>query len=174
MPKPKTRWRLSKTLARPHSFRPIEDEDVPYVGVAYRRGALKGILPDGMSADEFKDSFVRLILERYEAAWTLFAETKRGVVPVGLAVGFWLHPRAPRLVMVLDALVWFPWASRRNKVESIVGFLDAMRREMPMIGYARGQDKGFMEMLAKHGLGRQVGTSYTIFGTEPATIWEAR
>lgn len=165
--------RLKKTLARKLKFRPIENEDVQYAWVAYKQGALKEVFTDGLSATEFKEAFESLVITRYHAAWTLLADTQKGFIPVGLSLGFWPHHEATPF-MIMDAFVWFPWASVRNKIESAVKFLTEERNEIPMLGFVKPEDKRFVEMIARHGILNRVGTSYNIFPGERASIWETR
>ncbi len=168
-----TKWRLKKTLARKLEFRPIENEDLSFAWAAYRHDALKNIFQDGLSAAEFKTAFEELVLTRYDAAWTMMAETEKGFIPVGFAFGFWPHEQATPF-MLMDAFVWFPWSKPRNRIESAVNFLNEIRKEIPMLGFASSENKRFMEMLARHGIVNRVGTSYNVFPGERASIWETR
>lgn len=166
-------WRLKKTLARHLAFRPIEDDDLPYVWAAYRGGALGDTFPDGLNATEFKAEFEDLVVIRYDAAWTLFAETKKGFIAVGVVLGFWPHHDAAAF-MIADMFVWFPWSSTRNRVESAVNFINSIRSEIPMLGFARLADKPFFEVIARHGIVRRIGKSENVFGDEQASVWETR
>lgn len=168
----KPHWRLTQTLARRTEFRPIEDEDVRYAFAAYKIGGLS-VFPDGLSRDEFKTEFVTLILSRYDAAWVLFAETRKGFIPAGLALGFWPHAAVSHF-LIFNNFVWFPWATPRNRIESAVNFFSRTRHEIPMVGFARTRDKDFCTAMAKHGLLRRVGTSMNVFPGEPAAVWETR
>lgn len=168
-----TKWRLRKTLSRKLEFRPIENEDVSFAWAAYRGGALKKVFAEGLSAQEFKQVFEQLVVTRYDAAWTLFAETQKGFIPVGIALGFWPHREATPF-MLMDAFVWFPWSSPRSRIESAVNFLNDVREDVPMMGFVKPEDKPFVEIIAKHGILNRVGTSYNIFPGERASIWETR
>lgn len=171
MPKANACWRLSKTLDRKVGFRPLDEGDVFYAWAAYRAGVFNDVFQKDLPAPQFKEAFGALLTSRYDAAWTMFAQTHKGFIPVGLALGFWPH-RVARPFMVLDALVWFQWASSRNRIEATVGLLNKTRQEIPMIGFARQCDKRFMEMLARHGIVRRVGTSRNVFSDGPASVWE--
>ncbi len=172
-------WRLKKTTARKLSFRPIENEDLRYIWAAYKDGALASMgetfASADLAADEFKTAFEQEVVNTYHAAWTLFAESKRGVLPIGLVLGFWSHHDAERApFMILGDMIWFPWASLRNKIESAVNFFNEARREIPMVEYARMKDKRFFEMIARHGIMRRVGTSHNVYRGEPAAVFETR
>lgn len=168
-----TKWRLKKTLARKLDFRPIEQEDVSYAWAAYKKGSLGTIFPEDLNAQDFTQLFQQFAIGRYDGVWTLFAETGKGFIPVGLAVGFWPHREAMQW-MLMDAFVWFPWASSRNKIESAVNFLNGVRHQIPMIGFVKSEDRTFVDVIAKHGILNRVGTSYNIFPGERASIWETR
>ena len=172
-------WKLKKTLKRRTHFRPIEQEDVQYVWVAYKSGLLESMGPpfDGtdMSPEEFQAEFIAQAETVYHAIWTLFADTKKGYLPVGLVLGFWSHPDPSfgRLMNVGD-MIWFPWTSKRNKVEASVNFFNDIRKEVPMVEYAKLDDKKFFETIAKHGIMRRVGTMHNIYDGEPAAVFETR
>lgn len=173
------KWRLKKTLARKPSFRPIEHEDMKYIWAAYRKGALASMGEDFVSADmdaqAFAGRFEKEIIENYAGAWTLFAETTRGMIPVGLALGFYSHPN-PRFApfMIVGDLVWFPWSTHRNRIESAVNFFHRIRSSIPMVEYARGEYKRFFEMICQHGVMRRIGTTHNVYPGEATAVYETR
>jgi hypothetical protein len=175
-----TRWRLKKTLARRVEFRRMHDEDLRYTWAAYKKGALEPMAnPFGdtdMSAEEFKAAFADALLTRYHAEWTMLADTPKGFLPVGLVLAFHSHPVVEfSPFMVIGDIIWFPWASRRNKIESAVNFFNRMRNEIPMIDYAHGEtNKRFFEVLASHGVVRRIGTTFNVVKGEPVAVFETR
>jgi hypothetical protein len=173
VPKPNGIWRLKKTLARRLEFRPTEVDDVKFAWAGYKQGAFGKLLPRDFDAAGFRAGFETEILPKFDALWTLLAETRKGFIPVGMAFGFWPHPYVQHF-MVLDTFEWFPWATSRNRIESAVNFISKTRTEIPLIGFVRQENKGFLEVLARHGLGRRVGTSHVVFAGEPASVWETR
>jgi hypothetical protein len=130
----------------------------------------------GMSAVEFKAAFEATVLRRYHGAWTLFAQTKRGFIPIGMIFAFYSHTEhAWSPFMIIGDIVWFPWASARNKVESAVNFFTKIRHDIPMLDYAYGEtNQKFMETMAKHGIMRRVGTTFNIVKGEAVAIFETR
>lgn len=166
------KWSRTKTLSRNAEFRPIEVDDVKYAWAAYRAGELEGFEP-GLEAVEFRDLFKSLILSRFDAAWTLISDTKRGRVPIGFALGFYPHPDASGFLFI-DTMLWFSWATARNRIESAAKFFDDVRKEIPMLGFAKIEHKKFYEALAKMGILRRVGTTVNVFPGESASIWETR
>jgi hypothetical protein len=174
-PRP-TKWRLKRTLKRSVEFRPIEDEDMRFIWAAYKKGALKTMgekYADGeMPADHFKAEFTKDVLERYHAAWVLFAPTKRGQLPVGVVFAAWAPNDAP--YMIVTGMCWFPWSSPRNKVESMVNFLNKIRKELMLMFYALPEHKRLYEVCAMHAIVRRVGTSYTAIPGHSAALFETK
>ena len=173
-PRP-NKWRLKKTLGRDVKYRPIEDEDMRYTFAAYKKGALEPLGEPfdntSMTADQFKETFERFVVEKFHAVWTLFATTKRGFIPVGLIFAVWV-PSSP--YMTVNALCWFPWASRRNIIECCVSFLNSIRTQVNMMFYAAPEHKRTYEVCAMHGVIRRIGTSHIVFPGKPAAVFETR
>lgn len=147
-----------------------------YLWAAYKKGSLAELdafAETGMSAETFQARLEAELDVNFHAAWTLFGQTKRGFLPVGLVLGFWSSPD-PKLspFMILGAMIWFPWASPRNRIESAVNFFAKMRNELPMVEYAREKDKKFFEHIARHGVLRRVGTMRNVYEKEPAAVFE--
>lgn len=143
-----------------------------YFWAAYKQGALDEMhIVAGLDAQAFGDEIAQEIVTRYDGAWTMLAETPRGFLPVGAAFAHWAGIGAAW--MLVDGVVWFPWASTRNKVESTVSFFRAIHYEVPMMGFARSRDRKMYEICADHGVMRRVGTSSNVFDG-PATIFETR
>lgn len=174
------KWRLKRTLKRRVEHRPIEDADCRYAWAAYKKGALASLGPRfagaNMTPDEFYAAFVAEVAANYAGGWTLSADTAaRGFMPVGIVLGFYSHPN-PALApfMIIGDMLWFPWASARNKIEAAVGFFNAIRKEIPMVEYADEAAKPFFEMIAQHGIMRRVGTSFNVFPGRSAAVFETR
>ena len=179
MPHRANGWRLKRTLKRKTEFRPLAEEDFRYLFVTYKDGGLASLGKDFgepvMEPAEFREALGDEIIENYDGAWTLLAETKRGFMPVGVVLGFFSHrdpAKAP--FMIVGDMLWFPWASDRNKVETAVGFFHAVRDEVPFVEYANLETKKFFETIAKHGVMRRVGTTHNVYPGEPTAIFETR
>ena len=174
----KYKWRLRKTRGRRLEFRPIEASDVKYAWAGYKKGALKdmaGPLADeSLTAEQFNETFQELVVTRYHSAWTLFAETGRGFLPVGMVFAFLSHAELSPFMIVGD-MVWFPWASPRNKIESAVNFFEIIRHSIPMMEYAQNDtNKRFFEMLCQHSVMRRVGTTFNVTKGEAVAVYETR
>lgn len=178
MKSPTYKWRLKKTRARRLEFRPIEAEDVKFAWAGYKKGALKDMAgplsDDSLTAEQFNETFQEIVVKRYHGAWTLFASTKRGFMPVGMVFAFWSHGELSPFMIVGD-IVWFPWASARNKVESAVNFFHIIRQTYPMMDYAYGDtNRRFFDVLCQHGVMRRVGTTFNVVKGEPVAVYETR
>lgn len=161
----KKNWRLSKTLARNASFRPIEDADVKYAWAAYRKGALPQLgFPDGMDALKFKAEFEKYVFDNAEAAWTILIDK-----PIGLVFGGWA-PQQSHLIIV--GIAWFPWATKRNILEGTVDFFNRIRKQFPYMGFAGGEHKKLYEICCMHGIMRRVGTSQ--LSGQPVAVFEGK
>jgi len=178
-PEPRPTWRLKKTLARKTSFRPIEADDVKYAWAAYKKGALAtmggAFVEAAMDADQFRTAFEVEVTTTYHGAWILTADTRRGHVPVGLALGFYSHPN-PKFspFMIVGDMIRFPWASSRNWIEASVNFFNRIRAEIPMVEYADEKNKRFFEMMARHGIMRRVGTMHNVYPGQGTAVFETR
>jgi hypothetical protein len=176
----KPRWRLKKTLSRKLDYRPIEQEDIKYLWAAYKKGALASMGAEWgdptLNADDFTLSFKAEVMANYAAAWTLFAGTPKGFLPVGVVLAFFSHPN-PRFspFMIVGDMIWFPWASRRNRVEAAVHFFSKVRKEHALVTYAHGAEtKRFFEMIAKHGVIQRIGTTFSVVSGQPVAMFETR
>ena len=71
-------------------------------------------------------------------------------------------------------MLWFPWASKRNKVEAAVHFFNVMRDDTPMVEYADDEAKPFFEMICRHGIMRRVETSFSVYPGKSVAVFETR
>lgn len=168
---PPRKWRLRRTLKRHFDYRPIETDDIKYIWAAYKKGELSaiGLAKEDMTPDEFRQTVERGIVENCHAAWTLIAETGKGFIPVGIVLAAWA-PNASYLIVT--GMAWLPWASKRNKVEAMVGFLNGVRKEFPLMFYALFEHLRMYEVCAKHGVVRRVGTSLNAIPGKQCAVFE--
>lgn len=127
---------------------------------AYKKGSFKDIFNDGLDAKGFSDIAVEYILSAYTHAWVL------GEKPIGVVFGINLGP-----FIYLGSLEWFPWATNRQIVENLIGFLNSVRKEIYCVWDCKEEDKRFYEYIARHGIIRRVGT---LHGLDHARLWETR
>jgi hypothetical protein len=174
-----TRWRLKKTLARRVDFRPIERDDMKYAYAAYKKGRMASMgerwAGGELTPSEFAEAFEVEIQTVYHGVWVLLAEGSKGYIPAGMVMGFWSHPD-PRFApfMIVGDIIWFPWASARNRIESAVGFFARIRSEIAMVEYASEEHKRFFEMICQHGIMRRVGTSFNVYPGQATAVYETR
>ena len=169
------KWRLKRTLKRHTEFHPIEDGDLRYIWAAYKHGSLETMGPKfsdkELSADKFKAEFETEVLNKYHAVWVLSALTKKGETPIGVIFANWVPNAA---YMLVSGMCWFPWSSKRNKVEAMVNFLSKIRKDMMLMFYALPEHKRMYEVCAMHGIIRRVGTSYIAVAGKPSALIETR
>lgn len=143
------------------------DDDAKWAFAAYRKGAFEGI-PEGLNGDDFKGALRAWLgtvaspgLPAYEthvlvAHHDLGEQTPIGFVVMGLD-GYKAYP----------AVIWFPWASNRNRLEGVVRWLhEGRKRLMPVIEVKNGPavpraphglDRRFMDWMGRYGIVRPVG-----------------
>jgi hypothetical protein len=153
-------------------FRPIEALDMRWVFAAYKAGALTSMgFADGLGVLEFKEAFEAHVLANYDAAWSLFAMTTKGFVPVGIVFG--ARP-AVAPYMIVAGVVWFPWASNRNIIEALVNFFNVIRKHYPLMLYALPEHRRAYEVCCMHSILHRVGTSHIVFPGKSAAVFETR
>lgn len=152
--------RLSRTLKRKPEFHGFGDEDIKYLWAAYKKGAFRDIFTEDLDAKEFSEVAIEYILSVYTHAWVL------GEKPVGVVFGILTGP-----FIYLGSLEWFPWATKRQIVENLIGFLNGVRKELYCVWDCKEEDKKFYEYIARHGIIRRVGT---LHGLNHARLWETR
>lgn len=171
---PKKNWRMKKTLARRTQVRPLEADDLKYLWASYKKGVLSSMgsafADREMNPDQFKEAFENAAQD-YSEGWIVITETKKGFIPAGIVLGK-LDTLLP--FMIVGGVAWFPWATSRNIIEGTVAFFDAMRRQMPCIGFAIDDHKRLYEICCMHGIMRRVGTSQVAVPGRAAAVFETR
>ena len=132
-----------------------------------------GDLPEGIEQENFE----RFVLERLQfanGAWTLQAPVVgRGIIPVGLMTA-WVGARTPAHVREIH-VTWFPWASKRNRVESLINFVHRMRTQFDLYSAVKMKDVKLFEYVCQHGIGRRMGTWKGYFGRgEDAALFQSK
>lgn len=166
--KGKKGWRLTKTLGRRVQINPIEDSDVKFAWAAYSKGGFSQMgFSEGMNPAEFKAAFESFVLANALSAWTVsaFVQKRGRVMPIGIVLG-----QSCVSMMVIAAVAWFPWASCRNVVEGTIGFFNAARKEMKVMGFATDDHKPLYEACCAHGIMRRIGTSHNLLGDRAAVF----
>jgi len=153
-----SKWRLSKTLKRKPQFRDVSEGDLKYAWAAYKRGSFDGMIEEELDPRAFAEAFGSLGVA-FHGMWTFLDDGK----PVGMGFAFMAHPE-PVLApyMIFDRVIWFDWATPRQRIEHGVNFFNEIRKEFPVIGHVDKENKSYFEMMCKHGVIRRVGTSHNL------------
>ncbi|KKL53557.1 hypothetical protein LCGC14_2274250 [marine sediment metagenome] len=138
-----------------------------FLHVAYRKGSLDGLIADiaaRFSLPEIEDlskGELRAILSEFLELAEFYTFTARtsafkkidGDVPIGLLGAdredhrIWPH------------MIWFAWASPRNKLECALRFITDMRTDNIIYVWDRDEDHMFWVRMAQYGVLRIVGKS---------------
>lgn len=125
-----------------------------------------------MDSVTFSEQLRAHIAESFDAGWTMSVRDQKH--PVGTVFGFWPHREDTSPFMIVGEMIWFPWATARNKIESAVNFFNEMRDELPFMEYAEPENKEFFELMCKHSIMHRVGTSYNVFPGERTSVFETK
>ncbi len=129
-------------------FRQVREEDLKWFYVAHKTGSFA--LDEDLDPVEFKTRALEFI-GLLDDAFTLFAQTGRGEIPVGLMmVGLSEHRMEPHVF-------WFSWASARNKLESTVNFINEMRGMWKVHIVAEEKYWPFFVHVCRYGIMKRVG-----------------
>lgn len=152
-----------------------DPDDMKYLYAAWRLGKLSGfgdLTVEGDTPDEFVDSIVSYLVQRAHVAYTLIAKPPgRETMPVGIVFG--IVPFYGKQFMMVGNFTWFPWASKRNRLEATVHFLNQMRQEWAILGLA-DVDVPFFEHVCRYGVLRRVGTLFDVDKEGPTPVFQTR
>ena len=144
--------RLSRTLKRPVSFRDLHEDDGKYFWLLYKLGKLE-IFEKELNVNDFRQTLWNYIFKIYDFVWVLEAKTLKGYQPAGFVFGKILGP-----INEIGDMLWMPWATERNKLESSVNFLNDMRKTTTLVWQCEAQDREFFTHVCRYGIARRVGT----------------
>lgn len=163
--------RRNRVLKRKPTYHAISDEDLKWVWAAYRKDGLRSLkefFPSDIQPEEFQNVFVDFI-ESGIHCWVCDAQTPRGYVPVGLAMGV---PTIHKMIALGD-FNWFPWASSRNIYESTVNIINDLRGKTNLLMTVDLSNKRFAEKIAANGIMRRVGTLHGV-EDDPIAVFQSR
>lgn len=156
-------------------MRLTDPDDMKYLYASWRLGKLSGfgdLVIDGDTPEAFTDSMVSYLVQRAQVAYTMIARPPgRDVMPVGMVFG--VVPIYGKQLMLIGNFTWFPWASRRNRLEATVHLLNQMRQEWVLVGLA-DNDVPFFEHVCRYGVARRVGTLFDIEKDKPTPVFQTR
>lgn len=123
--------------------------------LAAQQGAFKGLefrLPlDEISKAEFGDALIAALgLVGHEAvlAFVPYEGSRRAV-----GLFYWRGMVSGEDRHIFPSVLWFPWASPRNKLEAVLKFIDEARLgDRQVLVYAPERDEKFMRHLCLYGM----------------------
>ena len=137
-----------RTLKRGAHYRSPRDADLKFLYAAYKKGVFEELQP-GYDFDDF----ATIIIDDFE-----HGEYYIGVAPNNASAE---HTEIPVCLFSLlrrhqglgePHVIWFPWATDRNKIEIVLKFLTEMRRDMTLAIFAREEDAPFFERMKHYGV----------------------
>lgn len=142
----------------------MHEEDIKYFYASYKKSG-----HDDKTPLEFKNELLRHIQTSYDDAFVMMARVEGKKEVVG---GFFSQYAGP--LMVVGDITWFPWASKRNRVESMVNAINELRKERLMIFISTLKDKRFYEYICRHGILSRIGHIQELYKDEPAVMFQSR
>lgn len=155
-------------------MRLTDPDDMKYLYAAWRKGAKPlDVIQAENDPTKFLEAFTEHATPRYDVGYTLVAKPPgKEVMPVGLV--FAIKPFFQQPVLWIGDFIWFPWASPRNKLETSVHFLNQMRKEWTVIGFAEPDVIPFFEHICRYGVSRRAGTLFDLFEEGPRGVFQTR
>lgn len=149
-------------------------DDLKFAYAAWRLAGLDMLYfdPDAdMAGPEWVEYTAEFLANHYDRAYTLFAKTKEGKRPAGIVL---MHqPDKRAAVLWMADVLWFPWATPRNKLESIVNFMNIMRKDWLVMEFAVPDEAAFFDHVCRYGVMRRAGTIFDLY-TVPAAVFQTR
>ncbi len=158
--KQESEWKASRnlTLKRGASFIAVADatgEDWKYLGAAHAMGVFNDLLDNW--GEQIGDDYSSLKPEEFRALMPALMETS-GEYYVLHGIG----PKCPRPVGLIAGIrmghrlephvLWFGWATKRNRLETILRFIQDMRAENLLIIYATPENETLFHHIGKYGV----------------------
>lgn len=156
------RYRLYRTLKRSPRFEDFTENDLKYIYASYK------LTGGDIEPEEFHKITLEEIDTSYDYAWTLKALHKDKLSPVGVIFGIENNG-----VINIVNVIWFKWATLRNKLESILKFLSIIRKKYLMTMNVPQEQKKFMLHLCHYGMLHRVGSLLDIY-QEPSPLFQTR
>ena len=146
-------------------MRVFAEDDIGWMYASYKKGAFGPVFPPGLSGPEFREEAARF-MGRQQRAWTVMARmrgSQSAQWPIGLvagvADGHKLFPHA----------LWYPWASERNILEGVLGFLRAATDAGYLVIIPSGDKyRPFFTKLMRYGILKRVGVIPSWFSESEA------
>lgn len=157
----KGRPKLRRTLYRGVNVRIITDADWEYIWADYKKGNMEFLnnayeMPKDVESEDFrKEVETRMFAVGFNAAWIIHGHSwRRKKEPLGFVIARIDGHR-------MDSHIhYFYFATKRNKLEGTVKFIQEMRQLYTIIAHVRPEDERFFEHLCRYGIGRKVGVIF--------------
>lgn len=149
-------------------------DDAPYFWVAYRMGAFESLGEpfddrDALDGEAFAQAFDAHWTANYQVGLVLLAEVpEKGRIPVGVFFAAEVDPAAP--LYASRAMLWFPWATPRNRLEAFVHLLDRLRADVTVLLRPERADERFVSVLARYAVVRPIGKAYEVRADQEETL----
>lgn len=155
-------------------MRLTDADDMKYLYAAWRLGnGVLSVIATDNNPEAFTEAFTEHVSVRFQTAYTLIAAPPgKDAMPVGVVFG--IKPFYGHAVLWVGDFIWFPWASKRNKLEAAVHFLNQMRKTNTVIGFAETSAIDFFEHICRYGVARRAGTMFDMFEEGARGIYQTR
>lgn len=135
----------------------MKEEDLKYF---YASEKLKG---NQFDPKVFHVELSNNIQDAFNYGWVI--ETDK---PIGAVFGIACGP----FTVIVD-MIWFPWATKRNRIEGAIAGINWVRKKMTCLLYCEEKDKDYYVHIAKYGILRRIGKIEGIYD-KPATLFQTR
>ena len=138
-------------LRRGCDYHELTRDDYRWMWAAYKFGSFANLIEEGLDEDGFVIAITSIMEEYYLRSGTAIVPTayfggRREMAPVGLVLvdysqdAFWPH------------VLWFEWATPRNRIECAVKFLMELKEQGNLLILAEKKDIPFFSHLARYAI----------------------
>jgi hypothetical protein len=146
----------------------MSTDDLKYAWAAYRKGGFKDI-PEGLAPVEFNERLLSGV-EKVSEVYTLTMPKDGSRLPLGLVFVNMINDPTPH---ILPSVVWFPWATTRNKLETFTKWLAETRLQAMVMITAPRSEHSFHLALCRRGILRTIGSIHGFFEDENAMLYQS-
>ena len=119
-----------------------------WMWAAYQSGMWRDVMAGNLSPQGFEERALEFIGD-YADEWIVEAQGDDGLRPVCLFLA------QPVGIGIEPAVQWFPWATRRNKLEAIAVFLKEISKQVKIFIFASDEKVEFWSSMVPYGLVRR-------------------
>lgn len=134
---------LREVLKRTVRIEQMTEDDLKYAWAAYKKGW--SFFQPGLNAQQFKEQ-LSAILSRMDQVYLLSAlSINNALYPVGILVIVGGQRCEPHVE-------WFPWASKRNRLELLIRIARELRKTNKLMVYSTEADNLAFQIIRAYGL----------------------